>query len=117
MEKQVKVWIARDEGYKIYETEHDYRDDEFGVKHDGDLHLFYDTPEFTGLIEGGPFIDENGETLYRERHHVFKLARECCSIPSYMFPEIKEGKCYLLKSDALEVDEVKEKIKELWEMK
>ena len=36
-----KLWIARDSDYITY----DYLNDDYGQKHKGKLHIFYDTPE------------------------------------------------------------------------
>lgn len=65
------MYIARDEGVCYDEDEH---------KTQGNLHLFYDTP----LIHK----DSQTNTLK------FDCARCVAEIPSYMYPEIKEGDCY-----------------------
>ena len=70
--KQVgAIYIARDEGIWYHEDDH---------KTQGKLHLFYDTP----LIHR----DAQTNTLK------FDCARCIAEIPSYMYPDIKEGDCY-----------------------
>ena len=65
------IYIARDEGICYDEDEH---------KIQGKLHLFYDTP----------LIDKDTQTNTLK----FDCARCIAEIPSYMYPEIKEGDCY-----------------------
>ena len=65
------MYIARDEGVCY---------DEDKYKSQGKLHLFYDTP----LIRRDP------QTNTRK----FDCARCIAEIPSYMYPEIKDGDCY-----------------------
>ena len=65
------MYIARDEG--VCYDEDDY-------KSQGKLHLFYDTP----LLHR----DSKTNTLK------FDCARCIVEIPSYMYPDIKEGDCY-----------------------
>ena len=65
------IYIARDEGICYDEDEH---------KKQGKLHLFYDTP----------LIDKDTQTNTLK----FDCARCIAEIPSYMYPEIKEGDCY-----------------------
>ena len=65
------MYIARDEGVCY---------DEDKYKSQGKLHLFYDTP----LIHKEPKTN----TLK------FDCARCIAEIPSYMYPDIKEGDCY-----------------------
>ena len=70
--KQVgAIYIARDEGVWYDEDDH---------KTQGKLHLFYDTP----LIHRDPQTN----TLK------FDCGRCLAEIPSYMYPDIKEGDCY-----------------------
>jgi len=115
MEKQIKLWIARDQGYMVYDSQHECSDNINGEYHRGDLHIFYDTPELTGYWKGGSFYDGEDDLIrWKHPHRLFQSARECCKIPSYMFPEVEEGKCYMLRSDALEVDEVIERIDKKW---
>ena len=64
------IYIARDEGV-CYDDER---------KSQGKLHLFYDTP----------LIDKDPQTNTLK----FGCARCIAEIPSYMYPEIKEGDCY-----------------------
>lgn len=61
-----KLYIARDDG--------EYADEDYNYKTRGDLHIFYDTPH----------LNENGK---------WDLARKICDVPSYMYPEIKDGQC------------------------
>ena len=65
------MYIARDEGICYDEDEH---------KSQGQLHLFYDTP----------LIDKDPQTNTLK----FDCARCIAEIPSYMYPDIKEGDCY-----------------------
>ena len=67
------MYIARDEGVCYDEDEDDH-------KSQGKLHLFYDKP----LIHRVP------QTNTRK----FDCARCIAEIPSYMYPEIKDGDCY-----------------------
>ena len=46
-----KLWIARDSDYITY----DYPNDDYGQKHKGKLHIFYDTPELE-LKEDNPTV-------------------------------------------------------------
>lgn len=71
---KIKFWIARDEG--IYLEEDDRK------PQPGKLHIFYDTPEI--------LYDRVNNNKY------FGNARVICEIPSYMFPEIKEGTCLVI---------------------
>jgi len=93
MVKEIQVWIARDEGYTEYDSFHSMTDYIDGLKKPGKLHLFYDTPMLEGYDKGGEFVNEFGETVWRTGFRYYKLARECCEIPAYMFPEIKEKTC------------------------
>ena len=71
-DKQIgTIYIARDEGICYDEDER---------KSQGNLHLFYDTP----LIHRDPQTN----TLK------FDCGRYITEIPSYMYPDIKEGDCY-----------------------
>ena len=65
------IYIARDEGVCYDEGER---------KSQGNLHLFYDTP----------LINIDSQTNTRK----FDCARCIAEIPSYMYPDIKEGECY-----------------------
>ena len=65
------MYIARDEGICYDEDER---------KSQGKLHLFYDTP----------LINKNPQTNTWK----FDCARCIAEIPSYMYPDIKEGDCY-----------------------
>ena len=65
------MYIARDEGICYDEDER---------KSQGKLHLFYDTP----------LINKNSQTNTWK----FDCARCIAEIPSYMYPEIKDGDCY-----------------------
>ena len=65
------IYIARDDGICYDEDER---------KTQGKLHLFYDTP----------LIDKDPQTNTLK----FDCARCIAEIPSYMYPEIKEGDCY-----------------------
>ena len=65
------MYIARDEGICHDEGEH---------KSQGKLRLFYDTP----------LIDKDPQTNTWK----FDCTRCVAEIPSYMYPEIKEGDCY-----------------------
>ena len=65
------MYIARDEGVCY---------DEDKYKSQGKLHLFYDTP----LIRRVP----------QTNTWKFDCARCIAEIPSYMYPEIKDGDCY-----------------------
>ena len=71
-DKQIgTIYIARDEGICYDEDEH---------KTQGKLHLFYDTP----------LIDKDPQTNTLK----FDCARCIAEIPSYIYPDIKEGDCY-----------------------
>ena len=70
-EKLGTMYIARDEGICYDEDER---------KSQGKLHLFYDTP----------LIHQDPQTNTRK----FDCARCIAEIPSYMYPEIKDGDCY-----------------------
>ena len=71
-DKQIgTIYIARDEGICYDEDER---------KSQGKLHLFYDTP----------LINKNPQTNTWK----FDCARCIAEIPSYMYPEIKDGDCY-----------------------
>ena len=65
------IYIARDE--VIYY-------DDYKRKGQGKLHIFYDTP----LIHKDP----------KTNTYKFDCARCIAEIPSYMYPEIKDGDCY-----------------------
>ena len=65
------MYIARDEGVRYDGDDH---------KSQGKLHLFYDTP----LIRRDP----------QTNTWKFDCARCIAEIPSYMYPDIKEGDCY-----------------------
>ena len=65
------MYIARDEGVRYDEDE---------CKTQGKLHLFYDTP----------LIHRDSQTNTWK----FDCARCIAEIPSYMYPDIKEGDCY-----------------------
>lgn len=65
------MYIARDEGVCY---------DEDKYKSQGKLHLFYDKP----------LIHKDLQTNTRK----FDCARCIAEIPSYMYPEIKDGDCY-----------------------
>lgn len=73
MEKDYKIWLARDEA-KYDEDYHNQR---------GDIHLFYDTPQLVFNKEKRLLCWEN--------------ARKIATIPSYMFPELKEETCVVFK--------------------
>ena len=71
-DKQIgTIYIARDEGICYDEDER---------KSQGKLHLFYDTP----------LINIDPKTNTRK----FDCARCIAEIPSYTYPEIKDGDCY-----------------------
>ena len=65
------IYIARDEGVCYDEDDH---------KSQGKLHLFYDKP----------LIHKDLQTNTRK----FDCARCIAEIPSYMYPDIKDGDCY-----------------------
>lgn len=65
-----RLYIARDEG----------KWDE-DVKKEGELNLFYDTPEL--------LFDIDKRTSY------WGNARKIAGIPSYMYPQIKDKECYV----------------------
>lgn len=65
MSKSFKLYIARDENPS---------DEDWDIRSPGKLHLFYDKP----LIQDGKFV----------------CARQITEIPSYMYPNIKDGDCY-----------------------
>lgn len=65
-----KLYIARDEG-KWDES----------IKKEGELNLFYDTPQL--------LFDVKDCTLY------WGNARKIAGIPSYMYPQIKDKECYV----------------------
>lgn len=75
---KIKLWIARDAG--IY-------DEDYELVEKGKLHIFYDTP----LVDKDP----------NDGHTIFTCSRCIGEIPSYMYPEIKEGDCYQFNSDYL----------------
>lgn len=66
----LKLYIARDEG----------KWDE-DVKKEGELNLFYDTPQL--------LFDVENWTSY------WGNARKIANIPSYMYPQIKDKECYV----------------------
>lgn len=65
-----RLYIARDEG----------KWDE-DVKKEGELNLFYDTPQL--------LFDIDKQTSY------WGNARKIANIPSYMYPQIKDKECYV----------------------
>ena len=65
------MYIARDEGVRYDEDDH---------KSQGKLHLFY----------GTPLIHRDSQTNTWK----FDCARCIAEIPSYMYPDIKDGDCY-----------------------
>lgn len=65
-----KLYIARDEG----------KWDE-DVKKEGELNLFYDTPQL--------LFDVKDQISYRGN------ARKIAEIPSYMYPQIRDKECYV----------------------
>lgn len=68
MAQTKKIWIARDEGTW----------DEDGLRQEGRLHAFYDTPVLLKADDG----------LMR-----WTNAREIAEIPGYMYPEIADRTC------------------------
>lgn len=87
----MKLWIARDTKYTTYF----YECDDYGEEQvRGNLHIFYDTPEL--LYVDGVYNEnrKNDNDWYqRSQYYKWQNARLICDIPSYMFPEIKEGEC------------------------
>ncbi len=81
-----KLWIARDSDYITY----DYPNDDYGQKHKGKLHIFYDTPELE--------LKEDNPTKYWgcSRRYCWGCAREIAIVPSYMYPEIEPCTCWQL---------------------
>ncbi len=75
MKKDYKIWIARDEA----------ECDEDGCCSRGAIHLFYDTPQLVFNKE--------------KRLYCWENARKIATIPSYMFPELKETSCVVFKED------------------
>ena len=75
-----KIWIARDISRYISDDE----------KVQGDLTLFYDTPQLV--------YDSNLHT------HIFSNARVLAKLPVYMFPNVKEGE-YLVFEDCKNLKE------------
>lgn len=65
-----KLYIARDEG----------KWDE-DVKKEGELNLFYDTPQL--------LFDVEDQILY------WGNARKIAEIPSYIYPQIRDKECYV----------------------
>ena len=65
-----RLYIARDEG----------KWDE-DVKKEGELNLFYDTPEL--------LFDIDKRTSY------WGNARKIAGLPSYMYPQVKDKECYV----------------------
>ena len=65
-----KLYIARDEG----------KWDE-DVKKEGELNLFYDTPQLLFDID--------------KRISYWGNARKIAEIPSYMYPQIRDKECYV----------------------
>ena len=65
-----RLYIARDEG----------KWDE-DVKKEGELNLFYDTPQL--------LFDIDKQTSY------WGNARKIANIPSYMYPQINDKECYV----------------------
>lgn len=68
-----RLYIARDEG----------KWDE-DVKKEGELNLFYDTPQL--------LFDIDKQTSY------WGNARKIAQIPSYMYPQVKDKECYVFKN-------------------
>lgn len=68
-----RLYIARDEG----------KWDE-GVQTTGELNLFYDTPQLLFDID--------------KRISYWGNARKIAKIPSYMYPQVKDKECYVLKN-------------------
>lgn len=81
-----KLWIARDSDYITY----DYVNDDYGKKHKGELHIFYDTPELE--------LKKDNPTKYWScsKRYCWEKARELAVIPSYMYPEIAPCTCWQL---------------------
>lgn len=73
MEKDYKIWLARDEA--------EY-DKDFPNKR-GDIHLFYDMPQLV--------FDSKKWLFY------WGNARKIATIPTYMFPELEEKSCVVFK--------------------
>lgn len=65
-----RLYIARDEG----------KWDE-DVKKEGELNLFYDTPQL--------LFDIDKQTSY------WGNARKIAGLPSYMYPQVKDKECYV----------------------
>lgn len=65
-----KLYIARDEG----------KWDE-DVKKEGELNLFYDTPQLLFDV--------------KDRISYWDNARKIAQIPSYMYPQVKDKECYV----------------------
>lgn len=75
LDSPTKMYLARDENYF---TEND-------VYMNGDLNLFYDKPRLE--------IDEHTRT------RKWSYARKIATLPSYMYPDVQEMTCHIIKAD------------------
>ena len=82
----MKLYIARDSNY--FEDD----DEDEDVLINGEIHIFYDTP----ILEYNTHVNN-----HKDRHgdYIWCLSRMIGTVPSYMFPDLKEKECRELNDD------------------